>query len=63
MFDPKTRGYRRNSAQAARLQPVCDNRLTLALVALLSLATMSILAATNSVSRQHAEQVSIQLQH
>ena len=62
MFDPTFRGYRHNSAQAARLHPMRDNRLTLALVALLSLATMSILATTNSVSRQHAEQVSMQLQ-
>jgi len=62
MFDPKLRGSRHISAQAARLQPVQDNRLTLALVALISLATMSVLATTNSVSRQHAEQLSLQSQ-
>jgi|tagenome__1003787_1003787.scaffolds.fasta_scaffold19251661_2 hypothetical protein len=60
MFDPKFRGSRHISAQAARLHPTRDNRLTLALVALISLATMSVMATTNSVSRQHAEQVQLQ---
>jgi len=61
MFDPKLHGYRRNAAQAARMHLVRDNRLTIALVALLSLATMSIVATTNSVSKLHAEQLSAQL--
>jgi hypothetical protein len=65
MLDDKHRGQRRASrpaaAEAIRLQPLRESRLTLALVGLLSLATMSILATTTNLSRQHAEQVSIQL--
>jgi hypothetical protein len=62
MYDFKDRYGRHISAQSARLQPLREARMTLALVGLLSIATMSILATTNSLSRQHAEAVSVQLQ-
>jgi hypothetical protein len=62
MRDNKNHGVRRIPADAERLSPAREGRLRLALVALLSLATMSILATTNSVSRQHAESLSVQLQ-
>ena len=62
MYAFTTRGSRPISANAARLQPLREGRLTLVLVGLLSIATMSILATTTSLSRHHAESVSIQLQ-
>jgi hypothetical protein len=39
-----------------------ERRVALVLVGLLSFATMSILATTTSLSRQHAEALSVQLQ-
>jgi hypothetical protein len=62
MFEHKFRRHRRAAAQAMRLQPIHQGRLTLALVGLLSIATVSVLATTNSVSRHHAEHVSVRLQ-
>lgn len=60
MSDPKMRSRRHTSAQAVRLQPVRENSVALALVGLLSLATMCIVATTNTVSHQHAEQLALQ---
>ena len=62
MYAFTTRGSRHTSANAARIQPAREGRLTLVLVGLLSLAIMSILATTTSLSRHHAESVSVQLQ-
>jgi hypothetical protein len=62
MYVFTTRGSRHISANAARIPSMREGRLTLALVGLLSIATMSILATTTSLSRQHAETVSVQLQ-
>lgn len=44
-------------AYTARLQAASERRLSLALVALLGLATLSVLATTSALSQHHAREV------
>jgi hypothetical protein len=43
---------------ALHVDTVKDRKLAVILVMLLSLATISVVASTNTVSRQHAQQIS-----
>jgi len=56
-MSPSSLSVRSSLAHAARLQASNERRLSLALAALLGIATLSVLATTSALSQHHAREL------